>query len=1227
MELLLVISIVLRGAAALWSLLLLRRLRDWRMGFFTLLLGFMAWRQCLTLLAQPPGPSPSADVLRTEWPGFVVSLLSFAAIYGLGRILEHQRRMTEELHDTRALYVDLYEGAPDMQLSVDADTGRIVRCNQTLLNSLGYERSEVLGRLVLDLYHPDCHEAARIAWETWRAKGELRDVELQVLRKDGRRLYVSLNAMAVCDPGGVILRSRSVWRDITVRKQAEAALRESEEGLRLAVEGGAIGLWRWEVATGELEWNEQMRAIFGIAAPPAGLTLDRFLATIHPSDRAETEHAFRAALAEHREFRHEYRIRQPDGTERWIVTVGRGKYDRQNQPVRMRGAALDVTARKQAEARAEHHRALLNAAIEASPAGIIVAEAPDARITLANAAALGIRGGPPRDLTEIAVEYHSRRWQTFHADGTPYDPEDLPLSRAILKGEVARDVDVIVRNESGEDRWVLGNAAPVRDKDGRIVAGVVVFPDITERKQAEARLAESNERFQLVARGTSDAVWDWDIVRNRAWWNEQFYERFDSDRNVLPSLESWTALIHPDDRERVTAGFLRAVERGGDKWEDEFRIRLKDGSYAAVEDRGLILRDAGGNPIRVLGAMTDITARKEAEALLRESEERLRLALDAAHMGTFDWDMVVNRITWTRWHEELWGYAPGEFDGTYEAFATRVHPEDLRRVDAEVSRCIRDHKPFSHEFRVVWPDGTVHWMQGQGEFTFDAATRPVRMRGVVKEITDRKQAEAALSESEERFAGAFHTSPAAFTITRVADGTFVDVNQAFLSLFEFNRDEVIGRTTTELGVLTAEERARVISAELESGGLRNAELLARSKSGRPVHVLFSSKPMDLAGEAHHITTLIDITERKRAETELVDSERRHRALFENMNAGFVLFEVLQDDRGHPVDLIVLAANEGFERSTGLKVSEAVGKRISRVLPGIEKDAADWIGTYGKVALTGEPRQFEQVSELLGDYYSIAAYQAAPRQCAVTFLDITKRRKAEAAVRESRERLRLLSSRLLEVQEVERRHLARELHDEIGQSLTAAKINLKSMERVPDAALRSRRLARAIETIDSMLHQVRSLSLNLRPPLLDDLGLVPALRWLVTEQYQRSGLRARFQHDALDQRFDPTVETACFRAAQEALTNVVRHANARSVEVELRLREDRLQLEVRDDGAGFDFIAAQNRATSGSSLGLVGMLERVSLAGGELNVDSAPGKGTMIRARFPADPPPPDKELS
>ncbi|BCS34841.1 hypothetical protein TBR22_A40670 [Luteitalea sp. TBR-22] len=213
-------------------------------------------------------------------------------------------------------------------------------------------------------------------------------------------------------------------------------------------------------------------------------------------------------------------------------------------------------------------------------------------------------------------------------------------------------------------------------------------------------------------------------------------------------------------------------------------------------------------------------------------------------------------------------------------------------------------------------------------------------------------------------------------------------------------------------------------------------------------------------------------------------------------------------------------------------------------------------------------------------------------------------------------LQSLSRRLLTVQETERRSLARELHDEIAQALTAAKIALQALERFPDPAVLADRLRDATRVVDDALGQVRALLLQLRPPMLDDLGLEPALRWLADQCGLRSGLRVVFECRTPIDRLPPAIETACFRVAQEALTNVIKHADASTVTLELERGPEALQLHVADDGRGFDVQGARSAARRGASLGLLGMEERAILAGGMIEWVSSPRRGTAVHVMFP-----------
>jgi signal transduction histidine kinase len=216
------------------------------------------------------------------------------------------------------------------------------------------------------------------------------------------------------------------------------------------------------------------------------------------------------------------------------------------------------------------------------------------------------------------------------------------------------------------------------------------------------------------------------------------------------------------------------------------------------------------------------------------------------------------------------------------------------------------------------------------------------------------------------------------------------------------------------------------------------------------------------------------------------------------------------------------------------------------------------------------------------------------------------------VRASHERLQALSRRLVDVQEAERRHIARELHDEIGQALTGLKIALAMAARAPTAN-RGAVLDQAQELVDQLMTRARDLSLDLRPAMLDDLGLLPALLWHLERYTAQTGIRVAFEHAGLAGRFPPPVETAAYRIVQEALTNIARHAGVGEATVRFWADPHLLSLQIIDRGIGFDPKSASVADTTG---GLSGMGERASLLAGQLRVESRPGAGTRVTAELP-----------
>jgi signal transduction histidine kinase len=228
----------------------------------------------------------------------------------------------------------------------------------------------------------------------------------------------------------------------------------------------------------------------------------------------------------------------------------------------------------------------------------------------------------------------------------------------------------------------------------------------------------------------------------------------------------------------------------------------------------------------------------------------------------------------------------------------------------------------------------------------------------------------------------------------------------------------------------------------------------------------------------------------------------------------------------------------------------------------------------------------------------------------------ERRRTERQVQEQARRLQALSRRLIEAQETERRAVARELHDEIGQVLTAVKINLQALAQPDLVDGAEPGLRDSIEILEHAIQRVRDRSMDLRPAVLDDFGLVPAVRWYLERRAARAGFALELRADPGLRRYPPEIETACFRVIQEAVTNTMRHARATTLRIDIESLDSGLRFAVRDDGAGFDCEAAKSRALAGGSLGLSGMQERVELLEGTIEIDSAPGRGTHIEVFLP-----------
>jgi len=454
-----------------------------------------------------------------------------------------------------------------------------------------------------------------------------------------------------------------------------------------------------------------------------------------------------------------------------------------------------------------------------------------------------------------------------------------------------------------------------------------------------------------------------------------------------------------------------ADEIGADR--EEFRLALAEVpvmSRARFEQTAQALftfaREISSRAYQNVQQARFITERRQAEDELRKSEARLNFALETLTAGAWDLDLVDHTAHRTPLHDRIFGYETLLPAWTYEMFLEHVLPEDRPNVD----RCFREateaHSDWGFECRIRRADGDVRWIWATGSHERNAEGKPVRMSGIVQDITDRRAVEEALRENESSLATTLQ-SIGDGVIATDAGGRITRMNPVAERLTGWPFAEAEGRPMLEVfRIVNAATRQSVedpvgqVMARGVTVGLANHTLLL-ARDGKEYQIADSAAPIrDPYGEILGVVLVFsDVTERYEAREALRRREEDYRMLFEGMLEGFALHEIICDDSGQPVDYRFLSINPAFEKMTGICAADAIGKTVRELMPEIEPV---WIERYGRVAMTGEPIHFEEHSTSLGKDFHVTAYRPQPGRFAVVFNDITERKDAaqKLSLRES-----------------------------------------------------------------------------------------------------------------------------------------------------------------------------------------------------------------------------------
>ena len=764
-----------------------------------------------------------------------------------------------------------------------------------------------------------------------------------------------------------------------------------------------------------------------------------------------------------------------------------------------------------------------------------------------------------------------------------------------------------------------------------VTPAVMMFlpPPADEKGETEHARLQSEDMFSAAFRLSPDAMAINAVPGGRFLEvNDAFtrlvgYAREEVVGKTALEMNLW---VDPHHRARVMAKLQEASEVR----DEEFYCRTKSGEKRIFLFSGKVI-EQGGRPLSLTLAR-DITARKKTEEALQASEERFRNLIQDSHVGILLLGPATEAIFANqaaldmfglRWEQAMGNnisriFTPIREDGT------NLPPAMLPGVRAiETRQTIRNQVVGwrrSESSDVLWTlIGAIPQYAGQGEIT-----------GVIlslTNITELKRAEEALRTSEELFRTLVQSSD----VGVVLYGPNLEIqfaNRASLAMFGRKEEQVLGKEGIDLSLTPLTEDGkemplsmRAVPRVIATGQAILNEVTGWRRTGSNEVLWLQGGAVPLFGKNGDldkvITSFINITKRKRAEEALRASEERFRTLVENLHVGVVLLGPNQESQ---------YANRASSKMFGLQEKQSLGKSLMELgLTPLNEDGTEMPFSMRPVAQAFATRQAilnwamgwrladsNDVVWIQGQAVPLFGKNGDLEGVIAAYSDITKWKQAEEA-------LHHLSTRLLQLQDEERRHIGRELHDVLAQSVMAVNLDLAQVARssTPLDKQAKKALSEARSVLGEMSREIRTLSYLMHPPVLDELGLASAIQEYATGFSERSGITLELAIQSGFGRLPQEAETAFFRIVQESLANIQRHSGSRTAKIRLRAVDSCIELQVSDQGRGMHWLTAERGSGVGTRLGvgILGMRERMTQLGGRLEVESTPS-GTTVRATIP-----------
>ncbi len=977
------------------------------------------------------------------------------------------------------------------------------------------------------------------------------------------------------------VRAVGTCQDITEQKKAEAAINKAHAEKNIILESIDDGFFAVDKKSLVTYWNKKAEMLLNTKRENIiGKNLHEVFAT---PDSMAFYNNYQKAIRENATVHFEEYSKR---TKKWFAVSAYAS---------SKGLSVyfkDVSDRKKAEQLLSESEAKYRAFFENSMDGILLT-VTDGKILAANPAACEIFRMTEEDICNAG------RFGLVDIS----DPRVTALIKERqVTGKAKGELTFLRKDGStfpGEINSVLFTDSYGQERTSMIIR------DITERKQAERHLIESNERYNLVSKATNDMVWDWNLVtgkvyRNKEGWRKIFRNR-EQDSEV-GSQEDWDSRIHPEDIKKVKLVYAKIQSSKKDFFEVECRMMRDDGTYAYILDRANIIRNEMGKPVRLIGATQDITERKEAEQQVVKSESYFRSLVQ----NSSDLIGIIDEKGYYLYSspgvKKILGY-----DATFmigkNAFSF-IHPDDAVHIKTHLAKKNTRNYQEVLAFRFKNAKGAWRWLESK---VTDMSNNP-DVQGYIfnsRDVTERK-----ITEEEINKLSIIARETVNAVIITDAEEKIIWVNEAFTRITEYDLEEVVGKKPGEF--LQGEETnlavVRFMRNEIKNVKAFECDIINYSKSGRKYWMRIQSQPQfDETGKLKYFFAIeTDITKEKEAEEILKASEERYRYLFNNNPASIFIWDI--------EDFKILEVNETAVDLYGYCREEFLTKTVFDL--SLYEDYTN-IKQFASRARQKTDFKSDITCKHINKpgeemYMNISSHRIQFKGRTVILAlatNITDKVFLEKELEKERFfKQQQITQAVISAQEQERHELGGELHDNINQILAGSLLYLGLAKK--ELKHENAYLAETETLITSAINEIRNLSHTLIPPSLNESELVESLKNIIAATQKSSGIIIHLQASDVNESSIPDkLKLSIYRIVQEQFNNILKHAGAQKVIVQLVQDNEKTMLSIKDDGVGFDTTKKAN------GVGLMNIKTRASLFNGAVTILSSPGKGCELRVVF------------